>query len=201
MSEKKLHTRVRQEQIVLAALNLVATQGLRSLNVAAVARRIGLVPSAIYRHFKGKEEIIDAVLDHIRGMLQGNVDGVCEEAPDSLERLRRLLFRHIRLIRENLAIPRVIFSEDVYSGRSGRKERVYGIVSDYLSRVEEIIRQGQGAGRIDPGIDPKAVSILFLGLVQPTALLWHISNGRFDVTRQAEKAWKLFTRAVGACCE
>lgn len=196
MSAEKLQTEIRQEQIVLAALNLVATQGLRSLNVAALARRVGLVPSAIYRHFKGKEEIIDAVLEHIRGMLQGNVDAVCEETPDSLERLQRLLFRHIQLIRENLAIPRVIFSEDVYSGRSGRKERVFGMVSDYLSRVAEIIRQGQGAGRIDPSIDPKAASIMFLGLVQPTALLWHMSSGKFDVTRQAEKSWKLFTRAV-----
>lgn len=196
MSEKKLHTEIRQEQIVLAALNLVATQGLKSLNVTGVARRVGLVPSAIYRHFKGKEDIIDAVLQHIRAMLQGNVETVCKETPDPLERLRRLLFLHIQLIRENLAIPRVIFSEDVYGGRSGRKEMVYGIVSDYLSRVEEIIRQGQGAGRIDPEIDPKVVSVMFLGLVQPTALLWHISCGRFDVTKQAEKAWRLFSRTI-----
>lgn len=196
MSEEKLQTEIRQEQIVLAALNLVATQGLKGLNVAGVARRIGLVPSAIYRHFKGKEEIIDAVLEHIRGMLRGNVDAVCGETSDSLERLRRLLFRHVRLIRENLAIPRVIFSEDIYGGRSGRKERVYGIISDYLSRVEEIIRQGQEAGRIDPKIDPNTVAVMFLGLVQPTALLWHISGGRFDVTRQAEKAWKLFSRTI-----
>jgi AcrR family transcriptional regulator len=196
MSEEKLHTGIRQEQIVLAALNLVATQGLKSLNVAAVARRIGLVPSAIYRHFRGKEEIIDAVLEHIRGMLLRNVDEVCEETSDSLERLRRLLFRHIQLIRENLTIPRIIFSEDVYGGRSGRKEMVYSIVSGYLSRVEDIIRQGQRAGRMDPEIDPKTVSVMFLGLVQPTALLWQISGGRFDATKQAEKGWKLFSRAI-----
>ena len=79
MSEEKLHTGIRQEQIVLAAMNLVATQGLRSLNVAGVARRIGLVPSAIYRHFKGKEQVIDAVLEHIRGMLVDNVEAVCAE--------------------------------------------------------------------------------------------------------------------------
>lgn len=196
MSEEKLHTGIRQEQIVLAAMNLVATQGLKSLNVAGVARRIGLVPSAIYRHFKGKEEVIDAVLEHIRGMLVDNVEAVCKETSDPVERLRRLLFRHVQLIRENLAIPRIIFSEDVYGGRSGREEIVYGIVSDYLTRVEEIIRQGQGTGRIDPAIDPKTVSVMFLGLIQPTALLWHISGGRFDVTKQAEKVWKLFSRTI-----
>jgi AcrR family transcriptional regulator len=196
MSEEKLHTGIRQEQIVLAAMNLVATQGLKSLNVAGVARRIGLVPSAIYRHFKGKEEVIDAVLEHIRGMLVDNVEVVCKETSDPVERLRRLLFRHVQLIRENLAIPRIIFSEDVYGGRSGREEMVYGIVSDYLTRVEEIIRHGQGTGRIDPEIDPKTVSVMFLGLIQPTALLWHISGGRFDVTKQAEKAWKLFSRTI-----
>ena len=45
IAAKKLGTEIRQEQIAEAALELVASQGVRRLSVAAVARRVGLVPS------------------------------------------------------------------------------------------------------------------------------------------------------------
>ena len=47
---------IRRQQIAEAALTLVADRGLNRLSVAAVVRRVGLVPSGIYRHFKSKEE-------------------------------------------------------------------------------------------------------------------------------------------------
>ena len=55
VAEAKLDTQIRREQIAEAAMSLVASQGLRRLSVAAVARRVGIVPSGIYRHFKSKE--------------------------------------------------------------------------------------------------------------------------------------------------
>ena len=73
MATEKLDTQVRREQIVQAALSLIGTHGLRRLSVASLARRIGLVPSALYRHFKGKDDVIEAVLQHIRDGLQENV--------------------------------------------------------------------------------------------------------------------------------
>ncbi len=73
MSEEKLDTQIRREQIAEAALQLVASQGLRRLSVAAVARRVGLVPSGIYRHFRSKDEILSAVLERIEQRLLENV--------------------------------------------------------------------------------------------------------------------------------
>ena len=56
MRAEKQHSEVRQDQIVKAAMALIAEQGLKGLSVAAVARRVGLVPSALYRHFKEKRK-------------------------------------------------------------------------------------------------------------------------------------------------
>jgi AcrR family transcriptional regulator len=196
MSEAKLKTEVRKEQIAQATLSLIATHGLKNLNMAGVARRVGIVPSAIYRHFKDKDELINSVLTHIQALLLDNIKQVCQETSSPIDRLRRLLFRHIRLIRENLGIPRIVFSEDVYLGPSERRRMVYRIVTNYLSRVEGIIRDGQSSGEILSDIDAATLSVMFLGLVQPATLLWHMSNTDFDVTKFAEKAWKIFSRNI-----
>ena len=104
MSEEKLDTQIRREQIAEAALELVAAQGLRRLSVAAVARRVGLVPSGIYRHFHSKAEILHAVLDRIKQRLMENIRAACREHPDPLECIRDILMRHIQFIREGRGI-------------------------------------------------------------------------------------------------
>ncbi len=196
MSAEKLHTEVRQEQIAQAALSLVSSHGLKRLSLANVARRVGIVPSGIYRHFHNKEEILDSVLDLIHNMLQANVRTACQETSDPLEQLRRLLNYHIRTIRENQGIPRIIFSQDVYSGHPERKTRVYEAIKQYLHQVREIVHRGQKQGQIRPEIDPETISMMFLGIVQPAAILWHLSDGGFDVTKHGERAWKIFSKAI-----
>lgn len=196
MSIEKLDTEIRQEQITTAALNLIASHGLKGMNMAGLARRVGIVPSAIYRHFGNKDEVLDAVLDHIEGRLLNNVAVVCKRSSDSLERLRQLLMLHTKLIRENQGIPRIIFSEDIYTGHPERKRKVYKIIMAYLKQVEEIVLRGQQKREISNDIDPATISLMFLGVVQPAAILWHMSDGGFDVTRHTERAWKIFSACI-----
>ncbi|HEX7484734.1 MAG TPA: TetR/AcrR family transcriptional regulator [Vicinamibacterales bacterium] len=193
MAAEKLDTLVRQEQIIQAALSLIGSHGLRRLSVASLARRIGLVPSALYRHFKGKDDVIEAVLQHIRDSLQENVRSARAETTDPLECLRRLLMRHLAMVRDNAALPRIVFSEDVYAGRPARRARMFAGIRTYLDDVAAIVQQGQADGQIRPDVDPQTVATLFLGLIQPGAILWHMSDGAFDVTRHAERGWRLLS--------
>jgi AcrR family transcriptional regulator len=195
MSEK-LGTEIRREQIALAALALVAERGLDGLSVANVARRVGIVPSAIYRHYAGKEAVIEAVLRLVRDRLLDNVRAVSAEAADPLDRLHRLLIRHITLLRDHQAIPRIVFSEEIYSGRPRRRARMYKGITAYLDRVAVIVRQGQARRAIRSDLDPPTVAVMFLGLIQPASILWRMSDGRFDVTRHTERAWKVFRGAI-----
>lgn len=197
MASRKLNTNIRQEQIAKATLDLVAAGGLNALSVAAVARRIGVVPSALYRHFKSKDEILDAAMALVHAKLMGNAEAVGEETDDPMEQLHRLLLRHARLIRENRGIPQVIFSQDFYVGHPERRGRVYEGIRDYLRQVARIIQRGQESSQIGRAIDPDAAAVMFLGLIQPSAILWHMSDGDFDVLRQAERAWPLFRKAMG----
>ena len=196
MTAQKMDSAIRQEQIAQAALRLIGELGLRQLSVVRLARQVGLTPSAIYRHYASKEDIIDAILEQLRHKLLGNVDAVCQETPDALERLRRLLTRHIALIQENHCLPRIIFSEDIYQNHPERKRRVYENLSAYLGQVGEIVRQGQQAGRLCSDMEPSVVAVLFLGLIQPAALLWQLSDGDFDVNRHTEQAWRIFRTAI-----
>jgi len=198
IKREKLDTEVRQEQIVEAAMSLIASRGLKGLSMAALAYRIGLVPSATYRHFKSKEEVLDRILDFIQERLLTNIRMTCQETSEPMDRLQRILKRHVETLRENRAIPRVIFAEDVFTGNPKRKNRVYEIINGYLDGLNEIIRDGQEKGQIRSDMDSKTVALMFLGMIQPGAILWFLSDGKFDISKQSEKNWNVFRKAIRA---
>jgi len=196
MTIQKINTEIRKEQIAQAALFLTGSNGWKDVSIASIAKHIGLVPSAVYRHFKNKEEILDAVINLIRDRLFGNLAVVYQETNDPIARLQSLLMRHVRLIRENQGIPRILFSDTIYENNPKRMARVYENIRSYLVKIAEIIRQGQKNGQIRNKNDPNTLSVMFLGLIQPAAILWHLSNGEFDVEKHAKKAWTIFIQTL-----
>ncbi|MBI2220111.1 MAG: TetR/AcrR family transcriptional regulator [Acidobacteria bacterium] len=196
MTEKR-DTAIRQEQIATAALSLIAHHGLQGLSVAGVARRVGLVPSALYRHYGSKDDIVDAALDLVRDRLMENVRAVGVEQAGALNRLHVLLQRHVALLTSNqAAVLRVVFSEEAFAGRASRRSKIYRIIRGYLDGVAAIVSQGQVAGEIRADLDPQTAAVMFLGLIQPAAILWFMSGGALDVSAHAEAAWTVLSRAL-----
>lgn len=198
MSTSKFATEIRRDQIARVALEIIAAQGMKGFNVAAVARRVGFAPSAVYHHFKGKDEILDAVLDLLESTLKGNVVRARRKGGDPIEQLRQLLVAHAQLVLGFSALPRLLFSDDIYGGNVSRKARLHAIITGYLRDVAGIILDGQERGAIRAGLDPDTISVMFLGLLQPSAILWHLSDGKFDAVGQVERAWPVFHDAIRA---
>jgi hypothetical protein len=68
----------------------------------------------------------------------------------------------------------------------------------YLDEVAAIIREGQQQTLIRAELNAATLSVMFLGLIQPTAILWHLRNGKFDAAKHVEKAWPIFCKSIGA---
>jgi AcrR family transcriptional regulator len=198
MRAEKQKSEIRQEQIAQATMALIAEQGLKGVSVASVARRVGLVPSALYRHFKGKEEILEATIGLIRERLLEIIRMIREQTPFPLEQLHLLMEHHIRMIQEFQVIPRIILSDEMLSTPLGKKSTSYKFIGHYLDQVAEIVAEGQRRLEIDPGLNPQTVSVIFLGLIQPPVILWTLSKGKFPLSRHMKKAWEFFYQTVVA---
>lgn len=196
MATEKLPTDIRREQIVEAALQVMGEKSIKQLHIKDIAQRMEMAPSALYRHFKNRDAMMSAVLEFIRTKLYRNLEAVRQTSDDAVERLRELLFRHIRLIREDHGIPRIFFSGELWGQKQERRQKMYRIVTGYLAEVEDIVREGQRKGTIRQNIDPKAVARMFFGIVQPAALLWHMSEGRFDIDEHVALAWPVFLATI-----
>jgi AcrR family transcriptional regulator len=196
MPAPKTQTIERQEQIVQAALELINDSGVTGLSIAGIAQKVGIVPSALYRHFRNKDAVLDAVLELIRDRLLDNVAHAREKTPVPLKQLNLLFTRHIAMLSENQAIPHVVFSDAVYNGQPDRKAKVAQIITSYLKEVESIIESGRQDGTIRKSVIPATAAVMFLGMILPAAVLWNVSEGNFDMAAHIDTAWPVFERSI-----
>ena len=196
MRARKTTTAVRQDQIARSALRIIADKGLRALSMSALAREVGIVPSGIYRHFKGKNDVVDAVLRFIHARLMANVRAVESGTENSLTQLHTLFIRHIALIKDNKAIPQVVFSEDVLHSRASRRRALRQSIQQYLAAVASLISRGQQQRCIRNDVPSAALALHFLGLIQPAAIIYSLSRGSFDISKHATTVWQLFAEEV-----
>ncbi len=198
MRAAKTNTGVRQEQIAEAAMEMIAEGGLTALCIAGVAERVGIVPSAVYRHYKGKEAVLDAVLELLRARMLANVAAVRTEMPDALERLRSLFSRHMDMLVENPAFPHVVFAHFSQADNAERWSSLHETMCAYLQEIVRIVEEGQAKGDIRPEIPPRTIAVMFVGLVLPGAMLHRLSGGAFDAVAHVNAAWPIFMRGLTA---
>jgi AcrR family transcriptional regulator len=197
MRAAKQATAVRREQIAAAALSIVASQGIAAMTVARVARLVGIAPSALYRHYAGRAEILDAVLDLLRARFLGNL-AAAGQAPDGLEALHAVLLRQVALVLEFSAIPRILFSEEVYGRNPALRAKLHDLLASLVAGLAGLVARGQGEGVIREDIAPQSGALLLFGAFQPCAMLWYLSGGTFDLAVAVAENWELYRKAVAA---
>ena len=86
-----------RERVVAEALAIIGADGAQSLSMRALAARLGVVPGALYRHVRGKEQLYDLILDAVLGEVDCRADPAAPWAAQITvlaHRLRAVLENH-----------------------------------------------------------------------------------------------------------
>lgn len=93
--------RLDRDTIIAAGLELAAAPGSTSISVRELGARLGTDPTAIYRHFRSKEHLMEALLDELIGR---SVAAVTADPADWRERLRQLAASTLDLFSDHPAV-------------------------------------------------------------------------------------------------
>ena len=187
-------TEIRKDEIVRAALAIVENSGLDKLNINEIAAKVEMVPAAIYRHFKGREEIVAALIEHIDQRLQSNLSQANAVTGTPIAKLKTLFELHVTLLKEEAAIPRVLYFLLSSDRNPELKAGMLSAVGVYVQQVKKLLQQGQRKGEISPDIDATAAAMMFLGMVQPLAILGQIDKEMLDDC--PPKLWQQYQRSI-----
>jgi len=86
-----------REQVVAEALTIIGTDGAGALSMRGLAARLGVVPGALYRHVRSKEQLCDLAVDGVLAEVDTRTDralGWAEQVKALARRLRAVLEDH-----------------------------------------------------------------------------------------------------------
>ncbi|MGE4557779.1 MAG: TetR/AcrR family transcriptional regulator [Desulfovibrionaceae bacterium] len=191
----RMETAVRQEQIIRAALEIAAGQGVSAITVKGVARSVGVSPSALYRHFKSKEDILLGMQDFVGEVIRSSLQRALAE-PRALDGVRSLLFSVIKHMNDDRLQPAFFLSAENWSPDCENGQRMRMNLHMVKRDLTALFRKAQAQEDVRAELDPAQLAIAFTGLYIPGALFSQRAPEIVDFEAQVRFNWELFLRAV-----
>lgn len=128
-----------------ASLACIAEHGEKEFTLRDVARRVGVAPSAPYRHFADKDALLTAIAAECAERLGAAMDQATAEADEQqpLDRFRRAGIAYVRFAVENPAHFRVLNMPSVASQESLRAN-----IEEWITEEVARLRAAQSRGEL-----------------------------------------------------
>jgi len=166
--------------ILDAAQAVFCEKGYDGTAVSGIAARLGVVEGTVFKYFPTKRELLVKVLErwYLRMSLDYSADLAGIEGARA--RLRLLVWRHLRSLRDNPQLCRLMFRE-VRAGADYRGSRLHGLNRAYTGLLTAVIDEGVKAGEFRAGLPVLLIRDMVYGGIEHHAWNYLQGRGRLDV--------------------
>ena len=175
----------RREQILDSASRLFSERGYHATSMRDLAGDLGMQGGSLYAHISSKEELLIEIVNQASRQFDEALFTLRAEAMPADQKLREAMYRHIRVVADNMDSATVFFHEwkhlspEAYARVTGWRDTI-----DAFYR--ELITQGVQEGTLRADLDIKMTSYLVLSAVN-WAYTWYRPGGSLAPRDVAEQ--------------
>jgi TetR/AcrR family transcriptional regulator, fatty acid metabolism regulator protein len=161
--------------IIEAARVVFAECGYEDASMAAIADRAGVVEGTIYTYFANKRDLLNRVLARwYEGMLADQAEALAGIS-GTRNRLRYVIWRHLRTIATEPALCRLFFQE-VRSAGGYHASDLHALNRGYTAAAMQVLREGVAAGELRDDAPMRLVRDVIYGTIEHHT--WDFLSGR-----------------------
>ena len=161
---KRLPTEVRRAQIAEAALRIVARDGLAAFTTSAIARETNLAEGTLFRHFRNKEEMVEAAIERLGTLLLPRRE--VERPGDPLAELRGIVEHRAALLKEKPGYLRILLSDELAHAAAGpAREQLARLRRRAVEQIGRVIEAAVAAGQVRGDVSVHTLAALVRGLL------------------------------------
>ena len=163
-----------KERILYAALDLIAEKGYDGVGVDLIAEKAGLKGPSLYRHYKGKEDIFNSLIDLVMSHYEEGfgLNKKPGEFPESMDELIENAMEKIKFTMHDDIVGK---TRRILAMEQFRSKRMAELTTRYHLENQQGMYAGIFAGLMEKGIlkrdDPELLALEF---VAPVSLLIHM---------------------------
>lgn len=193
------NTTVRKRQIMDAARKLIMRSGSEHVTVRNMAKEVGISQAAIYRHFKGKAEVLSFLADSVADGLLHDIDMARNVGFTSVDIIDEILRRHLSRIEQKRGVSFLVLAEIISFGDKSLNKKVSDHIQIYVGRLRVLLVDGVRAGLVRQDIDLAAAALLLFGMIQGLVNIWALNGYKFDLVEKYSELWKVYKRSLTPC--
>ncbi len=189
------HVEARRRQILSAALRCFAREGFHRTTMQDIFGESDLSPGAVYSYFKGKDELIAAIVAEVMSFVGEASALITEPLPEGRlrrpgEALAEIIDRY-----QDFALGTVVERARIFPhliGEQQRNPQLSAAVRTGLGTLrggfETLARAAQERGELDPAVDPEQFSRLPISLMQGLLVQIGVYGEELDIDAYARAA-------------
>jgi AcrR family transcriptional regulator len=176
----------RQSEIINAAIKLIGEGGIQALTIKNLSAEIGVVESALYRHFKSKTDVLSALLDYLEIIMNSHFSGVKDSKIRPLEKIEKLIDTQLELFANTPSYAVVILSDGLYKNDQVLYNKLSNIMKSSRATFISIIEEGQLADEIRDDVVSDQIAFIIMGAIRLNVNQWGLSGFSYDLQRRGK---------------
>lgn len=177
----------RQLEIIEAAGEILTESGIAGLTTKNLAAKMGFAESALYRHFKGKEEIILTMLRYLSKDMDSRLTNSTKDIESPEEKLKAAFNNQFEFFKKNPYFLVAIFSDGLLEESKAINEAILQIMGTKRKHLLQIIQQGQKQKQFTDALSADELVHIIMGSFRLHMLQWRLSGFTFDLKLKGNK--------------
>jgi TetR/AcrR family transcriptional regulator len=186
----------RKTQILHTLAHMLENPAAGKITTAALAARLNVSEAALYRHFTGKAEMFDGLIDFIEQTLFGLINKISTEEKSGLRQLEAMVAVLLGFAQKNRGMTRVLVGDALVN----EDERLQARINQLHDRIEAALKQALRFGVMQRELlaetDVAAQANLLMSFVSGRWLQFVKSGFRRDPVELWSRQWRQLLEGV-----
>ncbi|MFP4364906.1 MAG: TetR/AcrR family transcriptional regulator [Spirochaetia bacterium] len=174
-------SKMRKQEIIECSLKILLEQGVGSLTIKNIAKEIGFVESAVYRHFSSKNEIMQNMLMYLEKECTKVLGAVKSSESEPFEKIRVYFSEWNKAYQEKPYLIPVFFSKELFKADGEFAAGLQNLLNEQNIVLSRIVKEGQEDGSFQKDLNSEHLRLI---MVSPVILLvdsWFYSGMSFPL--------------------
>lgn len=186
----------RKTQILLAARNLVFSEGSSRLTMRRIGEAVNITEPAVYRHFKNKEDLLRALINFMFEGWEEKLVALKRETITASEKLIKLGKIHLTHLIDHQFNPVLLLSEAGLTEQPSITETLNEKGERISAVLASILKEGCASGEFAADLNIKSASLAVLGVLQGSLIRWTLLRSTRGLASDLEGALRLIVKGL-----
>lgn len=177
----------RQLAIIGATGKLIASKGMSGLTVKTLAAEMGFVESALYRHFKSKDDILVLMLEYLYQNIQERFDSILAENVDAEMKLKAIFDSQFQYFKKNPHFVMVVLSDGLIDESEGMRNQIIKMFLYKIQIINQLVSECISKGKFNPIINQDSLVHFLMGGFRLTMFKWKSLKFSFDLVTEGNQ--------------